>query len=405
MQNLFTTRNLIIAVAVILLVGGGIILYFTLQTEENKKEGGGIGEFFSNLFPGGGERELTPEEKARLEEGQEGGALPPGTEAGKSESFQLVREAVSGATLVKNPSTGSGRVRYIERASGHLFEMDLDGGNKNRISNTTIPAIFEVIWSSTGNRAILKYYSGDGQNIFSANFTGSSTQGIFLSPEIKSAAFSPRGDRIAYVLPSGDGAEIITATPENKTQTLRLKSQSASWGVLWPDDNNLYLLSLPSAYLDGFLYRLNLSSGSFTKILGPKAGILASVSGSDIFFSEADLNNRSVLNSLADISKGSIKSLALKTLPEKCAWSKKAHEILFCGVPLPFPGGIYPDDWYKGKISFTDVILKINTQNGSASSILIPEAVDIVEPFLSEDEALLFFVNKKDGSLWRVKLE
>ena len=37
-----------------------------------------------------------------------------------------------------------GRVRYIEHVTGHVFEADPDGQNETRISNTTIPGIFEA---------------------------------------------------------------------------------------------------------------------------------------------------------------------------------------------------------------------------------------------------------------------
>ena len=383
MPNFFTTRNLIIAVAALLIVGGGLVWYLTLPkgADEERKS---AAEFFYGLFPGGGERELT---EAPTPEGV--GVPTPdalGRDVGR-ESFQMVQESVSGAIVVKD------KVRYIEKSSGHVFEMGLDGGNKQRISNTTIPGIFEVIWSGTGSRAILKYLSGEKLNILSANFTGSSTQGSFLSPDIKDALFSLKGDRIAYVIEAPDETLVITATPDNKNQTVRLRSPYSSWKILWPEDNNIYLLTSPSAYLDGFLYRINLASGSFTKILGPKPGLLASSNGTAWFTSEADLDNKTVIN-----------SLAIKTFPEKCVWSKKSKDIIFCGVPLSFPAGIYPDDWYKGKVSFDDAILKINL-SGSASSVFTPENAEVINPVLSEDETLLFFINKKDGTLWRVKLE
>lgn len=387
MQNIFTTRNLFIAVAALLLVGGGLVWYLTLPkgADEERKS---VGEFFSGLFPGGGESQLTEEEQRRLEEAEREGILPPETQAQRGESFKVVPEAVSGATIVK------GKIRYIEKSSGHVFEMDLDGGNKQRISNTTIPGIFEVAWSGTGSRAILKYLSGEKLNILSANFTGSSTQGSFLSPDIKDALFSPKGDRIAYVIETQDETLVITAAPDNKNQTVRFRSLHSSWKILWPEDNNIYLLTAPSAYLDGFLYKINLASGSFTKILGPKPGLLASSNSTNVFISEADPNNKTIIS-----------SLAIKTLPEKCAWSKKSKDIIFCGVPSSLPAGIYPDDWYKGKVSFDDAILKINLNGGSASSVLIPENADVINPVLSEDETILFFINKKDGTLWRVKLE
>ncbi|MDP3762955.1 MAG: hypothetical protein Q8Q97_02690, partial [bacterium] len=152
MQNFFTRRNLIVATAVVILAGGGIIWYFTrapsAQRAGEEEERG----FFSRLFPGGGERELTQAEREKLEEAQQGGA---GLETAKPRSFKLVEANVAGVAFAKN------KIRYIDRETGHVFEIDPDGQNKTRISNTTIPGIFEVIWSPDGTRAILKYAVGD----------------------------------------------------------------------------------------------------------------------------------------------------------------------------------------------------------------------------------------------------
>lgn len=393
MPNIFTTKNLILAVIVLVLVGGGIIWYLTLPrgADEEKGEGG----FFSNLFPSGPERNIP-----------EGEPAPPTPSPVESQnSSQLIREAVSGATLVKGLPAQAGKIRYIEKSSGHVYEMGLDGQNKQRISNTTIPGIFEVLWSSSGNRAILKYLSNGNLSILSANFTGSSTQGVFLPSDIKDVAFSPKGDRIIYTISSGGEGLVVTATPENKTQIVRLRTPYTSWKILWPEENNIYLLSAPSAFLDGFLYRLNLSSTSFIKIAGPLPGLLASTNQSFLLFSAFDSEIKTLGTSLMNISKNSANLLDLKIIPEKCVWSKKSKNIVFCAIPAPLPSGNYPDDWYKGKISFNDVILKLDASTISTSYTLLPANIDAAQLFLSEDETILLFINKKDGSLWRTKLE
>ena len=72
------------------------------------------------------------------------------------------------------------------------------------------------------------------------------------------------------------------------------------------------------------------------------------------------------------------------------------------------PEALYPDDWYKGLVSFSDVLVKINAENLSASSFVLDPAgagPDAVNLFLSEDEKTLFFMNRRDNSLWRVDLE
>src|SRR3989344_4566112 len=190
----------------------------------------------------------------------------------------------------------------------------------------------------------------------------------------------------------------------HKNQATRLKMKYSSWKILWAEDNGIYLLSSPSAYLDGFLYKITLSSGAFSKILGPLPGLYTAINSPNLIFSETDLSNKNINSFLANSSVGNTGPLPVKTLAEKCAWSKKVKDIVFCAAPLIMPGATYPDDWYMGKISFGDAVVKINIASRAIISFLLPEAIDATKLFLSDDETNLFFINKGDESLWKLRI-
>ena len=394
MQNFFTKQNLIIALIIILLIAGGIWWYFPGQEAVPGQEEEG---FFARLFPGTSERELTEAERKRLEEAQSGADILKEITEGAA-VLNLVPEAVSGATIIKD------KVRYIERASGHVYDLSFNGQNKERISNTTIPGIFEVVWSPKGERAVIKYASGGNLNIMSVRFAASSTQGIFLSPEIKDITFSPRGDRIAYVLPFENETSVVIATPENKNQRPVAKNPFSNWRISWPEEGNIYLANAPSAFHDGFLYKIGLASGSFEKLLGPRLGLGFKTDGKNMVFSESDRNNQTILSSFLNPNSKAVSPLTLKIIPEKCVWSKKERNALFCALPVPFPATIHPDDWYKGKISFTDALVKINAADFTAAVMDAALGIDAVFPLLTEDEKKILFLDRRDGSLWSVDL-
>jgi hypothetical protein len=79
-----------------------------------------------------------------------------------------------------------------------------------------------------------------------------------------------------------------------------------------------------------------------------------------------------------------------------------------CGVPSYFPEANYPDDWYKGVISFNDEIWIYDVNNFAKEKVNISQrdkvALDIINPQLSEDDNFLLFQNKKDLSLWILDL-
>ncbi|OGF66746.1 hypothetical protein A3I27_04485 [Candidatus Giovannonibacteria bacterium RIFCSPLOWO2_02_FULL_43_11b] len=402
MQEFITTKRIIIALAILFVLffaSGAIWYYFirgnsSINNNSNQPEPTPI----ENPFPEGGGREPVNGGSSSSSGGSDLGSVPQNLNASQGDSTQIVPDAVAGAVFYKN------RVRYVEKSSGNIFEIDLDGKNKTNLSNNKISGVFDAVWSKQGTRAIIKYASGDKIFTVSAAITGSTTKTTILPSGVKDAAFSPKGDRIAYVLVSGDSASVITATPENKNQATRLKMKYSSWKILWAEDNGIYLLSSPSAYLDGFLYKITLSSGAFSKILGPYPGLLASVNTPSLIFSETNQKEKTINTFLANSSGGNIGPLPIKAMPEKCAWSKKVKDVVFCAAPLIMPGAIYPDDWYMGKVSFGDAVVKINIASRAIISFLLPKAIDTTKLFLSDDETNLFFINKTDESLWRLRL-
>ncbi len=400
MQNIFSKRNIIIAAAVILIIIVGLWFFFSKKSTggTNDSSGSSGGNFLSRLFPTIENRTPPPPQDQNPANSQTP-ANPQNQMV--SAASALVTDNVSGAILFKRGKIS--KIRYIERATGHVFEMDPDGQNKNQVSNTTIPGIFEVAWSPLGDRAILKYESHGDLNILSANFTASTTQGIFLSPKIKDAVFSPKGDKIAYILPGASETTLIISSPDNKNQRVLFKSQFSSWRVYWPEDSNIFIANWPASSLDGFLYRINVSSGAFEKISGPALGLLASTNGKSVLISSFDPTNQTILTSVFDFKSRLAKPSTLKIIPEKCAWSQLEANVVFCAIPLPLTAGDYPDDWYQGKISFADIFTKINTATLNVDTMQIG-APDLTNLSLSQDEKTAIFLNKRDGSLWKIDL-
>ena len=83
--------------------------------------------------------------------------------------------------------------------------------------------------------------------------------------------------------------------------------------------------------------------------------------------------------------------------------------MVYCGVPIDIPEGEYPDEWYKGKTTFSDSLWRVDTENGALEQLARPEtdvleAIDVAHPFLSTAGDFLFFINKKDSSLWSLKV-
>jgi hypothetical protein len=119
--------------------------------------------------------------------------------------------------------------------------------------------------------------------------------------------------------------------------------------------------------------------------------------------------NKNVATSILDTKTSSSREVSVGTLADKCVWSALEKNIVFCAVPKSIPGGTYPDDWYKGKISFSDSMWKINATTGETENVFDPARevatpMDMINLGFDQKEKTLVFMNKKDMTVWRYDL-
>ena len=156
--------------------------------------------------------------------------------------------------------------------------------------------------------------------------------------------------------------------------------------------------------IEGSIYALNVSTGALTKIFGNIQGLttLANNAGNRIIYNKTTTNGPELGLFINNV----FIPLNLYGLPEKCVWVKDDVNI-YCATPNTINTNHLPDMWYQGLISFSDTIMRIDTQDISKSTIIDTEGyaqIDATNLTLSPNEDMLFFINKKDGTLWKLKL-
>jgi hypothetical protein len=152
---------------------------------------------------------------------------------------------------------------------------------------------------------------------------------------------------------------------------------------------------------------LNVSNGTLTKIFGGVSGLttLANHDGSMVLYSSSSSSGPKL--GLLIVSNHTTTDLSTYGLPEKCVWSADNINI-YCAVPNNINGGDYPDSWYKGQTSFDDHFVIINSNTSSVTNIADSSdgtPLDGTYLFLSRAENQLFFINKKDSTLWSLDLK
>ncbi|HAE36440.1 MAG: hypothetical protein UR85_C0002G0062 [Candidatus Nomurabacteria bacterium GW2011_GWF2_35_66] len=342
-----------------------------------------------------------------------------------SKFYQITDFAVAGATFLedtrlvditntdiegvaleeKDPYEKAPSVRYVERKNGHVYKMFLDTKTKEKISNLTITAIYESYFNSKADTVLYRYLSDDETINSLAMKIGSSTKD-FLPQNITDMAVSLDKTKYFYLVKNGNGSTGVSGNFEDKKESIVFSSPFTEWLPQWTNNQNIFLTTKPYYASNGSIFILNTANKTITKLFGGIAGLttLVNSNGSDILYS-VSTGNGPRLN-VFNINKHSSVDLKTSGLPEKCAWSNDDVTV-YCAIPNTIVGNQYPNSWYQGLVSFDDYFVKINTTTGERITLAnskdeIP--VDSINMFLSKAEDKLFFVNKKDYTLWSLDL-
>lgn len=399
----------VLVIILILIIALAIFGYFFLQTDSGKQfvEDNGLSVF----LPFGNQNQPPVDDR-------EGGELNPATSTPNQDDFidetplpklrKIWPAPTAGGMIFGNGAATT--LRFTDRSTGHIYEMLATDREPRRISNTTIPKVYEAVWGSDGKTVYARYLKGETNpsietyEIKLASSTSQSFTGVFLPKNIASLVTNPLGDKAFYLTMGTAGATGYLWQKSGKSRISIFSSQLSEWLASWPNENSILLSSKPSGTSPGFAYFLNSKTGEIKKIVEGIKGL--TVLGNP----KADL----VLVGGNGLSLGiwkqkdnTLGSLPLNTLPEKCVW--KDDQTVYCAVPDSTPGGVYPDNWYQGSISFKDSLWELNTATLSTDltlplSLTAGEDFDVISPILSPDKKNLIFINKKDLSLWLLEL-
>ncbi len=439
------TLIIIISALFILLLGIGVYLYFKRPATFL-----GIG-----IFPGEGP---SGEVVDIVGGGEETNIIVPitGEVAPPARLYELHKSPVAGVAFfemgipVITPATKKTvkkapliphtvSARYIERGLGHIFETSLEAlraqlssqsspSAETRISNETHSRLIEALWGNNGGSVVIRSLDTSPEDIIktriinlSAPFLsfkqGTSTENtsestflsaeeVFLLDNIPFMAMAEDGKDSLFYLENGESYSAGAITNfKNAGATRIFTSSFTEWLPQFPNQNLITLSTRPSGEIPGYLFFLNPKTKTLTKILDGISGLTTKTSPDGKYVLYSTSKNNSFDLSVYNIAKNETLPLLVKTLPEKCVWSKKETSVVYCAVPQIFTPTLYPDRWYQGLVSFSDSVWKIDTTSARAEIIFSPEeldapSLDIINPTLPSDDSYLLFMNKVTGTPW-----
>lgn len=415
---------IIITIVALIALSLGVYWFF------NNQEGGIGGDTTSigDLFPFGRGEDSTVTPVIPNPSPSQATSTEPENVVQREQLWQISQEPQSGAGIFMRD--GAAWVRFVDTATGNVFENKLGESRVSRVSNTTIPKIKEVLWAPKGDSLIARYLGDNGTiqtlhaNILPPTRRATTTetgeeniqqlQGTFLPTQITDiAVFAPK-ERVLYATKTTEGAAVFVANLDGSKATRLFESPIHEWVVSWPTENSAVFTTKPSAAANGFSYIVSTKNGTLQKLIGAIRGlsVLPAANLAYVVYSESGTSG--VTLSSYEVKTGAQKNLG-RTFAEKCVWMNNNIEVL-CAVPQSFSQNNttnLPDDWYKGNVSFNDSFQTFDVENGRTNTIISPETVrdiirtgvDATNLTLDPNEEFFVFTNKKDGSLWGARLE
>ncbi|MDQ3014448.1 MAG: hypothetical protein M3Q73_01130 [bacterium] len=321
------------------------------------------------------------------------------------------RPSTHGIAIEKGTSTA---VRFVDRAQGHISEVDLSTGVVSRVSNTTMAKIQDVLWLNAGKSLVYQYLSDRNElRSYTATITTqtstsdtSTIKGSFLPVSLESLTASPDLKKIFFIEYLNGGSRGVVANFDGTNRKEIFSSPISEWIASWPEANTIMITTKAASGQQGFAYSLNANTGALRKVLGPGTALTtkANFGASHIAFTD----NASSLF-IYDVKKDTVINTGLKTFVDKCVWAKSVRSKIYCAVPQRVVSGRMPDNWYQGRVSYSDTLYEINALTGDNTPIpdyknISSKNIDASIVSLSPNEKYLLITNKKDASLWSVNL-
>lgn len=369
---------------------------------------------------------------------------------------------------------GAAYVRYVEKGTGHVYEVDLENGAAKQLTNTTIPRVALADWTLDGNAVVLRYLEWDtlsGREVIKTRLgrlpttyraelsmtsstqarggflatranlnlppassspsalphldttNGGTSEGDigtlsieFLPDNVMALSVAPDGKNLFYLIKTLGGVAGSVVNLRTRTTKLIFQNSFGEWLPQLLNDGTIILSTKPSGGVAGYSYHYDPKTRALERLVREKDGLttLGNNSGSRVLYGE-NIANNATLNvynrSGFHGDEGTIfyeEVLPITTLPEKCVWFKDGVRVL-CASFVNTPSGLIPDLWYQGRISFADTLWSVDTDTAEVAFLADPATetkreFDVISPIISADEKYLVFVNKKDGTLWSMRL-
>lgn len=302
-------------------------------------------------------------------------------------------------------NAGEDKILFYKKDGGDLLSSDFTGQNQEKISNITILGMTEAIWSPKKDRAAVFYLDLDQETLKGFLHIGTGTASV-LPLNVRSFSWSSTGNSLAYLIQDGERFALITANSSGKNQKTEFRTPIQDAFINWVTASRVSFHTAPSGLAEGYLFLWNRPTGAFERIAGPLNGLMPlwSPDGSRVLVSSTDRRGANLKLTVLDAKGEELFEAAVQTLPDKCVWA--TSEEIYCAVPRILPTNtVWPDDYLRGEINTSDRLVILDLEREQMSEVFSEGSFDMTNLALTKAKDWIIWVDRKDGSLWSLKLK
>lgn len=321
--------------------------------------------------------------------------------------WQISRTQVAGLGFVGTSTS----VYFVERASGNVLRADPSVSAIARITNTTLPKIYEAQF--TGETVYLKSIDGAENvttyagTIKAATSTGEvgTIEGVYLPQNIIGLAL--RKAQLFFLLKAPNGGSVgITADTKGQNQKRIFSSALSQWRVYGTKDGALYLAQNAADDVAGYSFSVG-TDGSLSSLISGVPGlvILPRASSTALLWSSSQSNTLTLFGRTA-ANAGAVR-LPVRTIAEKCVWAPGQSLIAYCAAPRSVSSNSFLINWYSGALHTSDSWWRVDVSAGTAEQFFSPDAsivIDVADPIIDTNGTYIAFRNAIDNTPWMLRI-
>jgi hypothetical protein len=300
-------------------------------------------------------------------------------------------------------------LRYVERSTGHIFDVDPLTGAVTRRTNRLIPKVYEAL-IGPNDTVIHRTVTDTGEReTFVGQLATTSVDGFTpltgtdLGPAVRDIAFTESG--IIFLSETESGAtQLIEAEIDGSKPVERRILSAGDFRLESLNDGRVILTERPASGIPGYSYEVGTALVPLARAV-PGLTLTARASSTAVIIGTDDGSKLSL--AVRPAKNASLVPIELTTIADKCVWMPGISLTAYCAVPRALPTLGFLTNWHRGTVHTSDSWHLIDAGAGKSEKffdIREDDAIDVERPITDQDGNFIAFINARDKSLWMLRI-